>query len=923
MTIGKSSPQTGLPAIEQALLQAIAQHYAGHLQDAEKLYQSVLAAEPNHPEANYGMGMLAVLMQQPAAGLPYFMAALDADPARGHYWLSYIDALFQAGQKEDARQILALARQQGLDGEEAEALAARLGGVAQTSTNHNTETPEVVKDSLSEASEHGQGNQNNSTPEMANATNAGRKTTAQHKNEPSVQEINSLVALFNKGRVSEALALAQTMTVRFPNHWVGWKMLGVLLQQEGRNLDALGPMQNATALSPNDVEAHNNLGIIFKELGRLVEAEASYKRALQLNPHYAEAHNNLGVILNESGRPVEAEASYRRALQIKPAYVEAHNNLGTTLRELGRLLEAEASFRRAIQIDPRCTEAHTNLGVTLKELGRLDEAETSFRQALQINPDYAEASYNLGNTLNDMNRLDAAEDCYRRALQSKPDYAEAHNNLGKTLRDMDRLDAAEECYRRALQIKPDSPEMLNNLATVLNDLGRVEDAEVFFRRALKIDPEYAQACNNMLFSLSHNAAMDADKLFIEHCRFGERFETSYRVNWPQHSNARNPERRLRIGFVSGDLRNHAVARLVEPVLANLAICPTLDLYVYYNNASEDPVTLRMRKLVTNWSGIAGLSDVELANKIMGNQIDILIDLSGHTANNRLLTFARKPAPVQASWLGYPATTGLCAMDYYLSDRNFLPLEQFARQFTEKIVHLPAHTAFLPHKDAPLVNPLPAISRGYVTFASFNRRSKINRSVIKVWADIIRGSQDSRMLIAGMPEGNSREELAKLFLQEGISRERLSFHGRNNMDSLHHQVDLCLDTFPCNGGTTTIHALWMGVPTITLAGSTAYGRIGASILRNCDLGEFVAESEVDFVSKALFWAGNPGQLSGIRSGLRDRFSKSVMGRPDMVAAGLERAFRIMWQRWCAGLPAIAFEVKSQDLGLGITQTDEPS
>jgi predicted O-linked N-acetylglucosamine transferase (SPINDLY family) len=919
MTTDTFSPQAGSPAIEQA----IAQHQAGHLQEAEILYQSVLLTEPNHPEANYGMGMLAMLMQQPAAGLPYFMTALDADPTRGHYWLSYIDALFQAGQKDDARQILAMARQQGLDGDEADELASRLGDTAQTSTNSNTESAEAVRDSLSESSELEQRNQNNSTTEPAKANNAVRKTTAQHKKEPSAQEINTLVTLFNQGRISEALTIAQTMIMLFPNYGVGWKMLGVLFQQTGRNLDALGPMQNATALSPKDAEAHNNLGIIFKELGMWVEAEASYKRALQLNPLYAEAHNNLGIILKELGRPVEAEASYRRALQIKPAYVEAHNNLGITLKELGRFDEAEISFRRAIQIDPRCTEAYSNLGVALKELGRLDEAETSFRQALQFNPEHAEANYNLGNTLTDMNRLDAAEACYRRALQINPDYAEANNNLGKTLRDMDQLDAAEACYRRALQIKPDSPEMLSNLGSVLNDLGRADEAEVFFRRALKISPEYAPAYNNMLFSLSHNAAVDGDELFIEHCRFGERFETPYRANWPQHHNSRNPERRLRVGFVSGDLRNHAVSRLVEPVLANLVSCPMLDIYVYYNNANEDQTTLRMRKLFTNWSGVAGLSDVELTNKIMGDQIDILIDLSGHTAKNRLLTFARKPAPVQASWLGYPATTGLCAMDYYLSDRNFLPLEQFASQFTEKIVHLPAHTSFLPHNNAPLVNPLPALSNGYVTFGSFNRRSKINRSVIKVWAKIMRSLQGSRLLIGGMPEGETSEQLAEMLLHEGISRERVSFHGRSNMDSLHHQVDLCLDTFPCNGGTTTIHALWMGVPTITLAGRTAYGRIGASILGNCDLGEFVADDEVDFVKKALFWAGNLGELSEIRSGLRDRFSKSAMGRPDMVAAGLERAFRIMWQRWCAGLPAIAFEVKSQDLGLGIIQTDEPN
>jgi len=358
------------------------------------------------------------------------------------------------------------------------------------------------------------------------------------------------------------------------------------------------------------------------------------------------------------------------------------------------------------------------------------------------------------------------------------------------------------------------------------------------------------------------------------------------------------------------------------VLAHLVRYPQLSLHAYYNHAVEDSVTQRLRGYLTHWHSIVGLSDDALAQKIRADNIDILIDLSGHTAKHRLLTFARKPAPVQVSWIGYPCTTGLGAMDYYLADRLFLPPGQFDDQFTEKIVRLPASAPFLPSKDAPLVNTLPALSNSYVTFGSFNRPNKLSHAVIALWAKLLRALPDSRMLLGAMYQAGENDTLLEWFAQEGIARERLSFHPRSGMDAylaLHHQVDICLDTFPYNGGTTTLHALWMGVPTLTLAGSTAAGRSGASILGHVGLEAFVAHDAADFVRKGLSWAGNLAALSDIRAGLRERFAQSAMGQPAVVAAGMERALRIMWQRWCTGLPAESFEVSLQDVNHRMQET----
>jgi predicted O-linked N-acetylglucosamine transferase (SPINDLY family) len=328
---------------------------------------------------------------------------------------------------------------------------------------------------------------------------------------------------------------------------------------------------------------------------------------------------------------------------------------------------------------------------------------------------------------------------------------------------------------------------------------------------------------------------------------------------------------------------------------------TLSLHAYYNHTVEDVATKRLRGYFSQWHAIAHLSDAALAQKIADDGIDILIDLSGHTGSNRLLCFARKPAPVQASWIGYPGTTGLRAMDYYLADRYFLPPGVFDSQFTEKLVYLPASVPFLPDETAPPVNALPALSNGFVTFGSFNRISKLSRSAIALWSRLLRALPDARMLLGGMPPEGGYDSLIGWFVQEGIARERLRFYSRcSTADylALHHQVDMCLDTFPYTGGTTTNHALWMGVPTLTLAGRTVPGRQGAALLGQVGLEAFVATDAADFQDKGLHWAGDLAALADVRAGLRARIEQSPIRHPDVIAAGLERAFRIMWQHWCA-------------------------
>jgi predicted O-linked N-acetylglucosamine transferase (SPINDLY family) len=374
--------------------------------------------------------------------------------------------------------------------------------------------------------------------------------------------------------------------------------------------------------------------------------------------------------------------------------------------------------------------------------------------------------------------------------------------------------------------------------------------------------------------------------------------------------ARRLERRLKLGFVSGDFYDHSVGTFLEPVLRTLVTSQELELHAYDTNPKRhnDTVAERLRRTFFRSSAVASLSDQELARKIHDDGIDILIDLSGHTANGRLPVFAHRPAPLQVSWLGYPGTTGLTAMDYYLADAGWLPPGRFDRQFTEKLVYLPDRWAFEVHAAAPSVGVLPALQSGALTFGSFHRPMKLNDEVLAMWSGVLRALPDSRLLLAGIPLTGSEQRLREKFAAHGILSDRLLIHDRCPMDrylTLHHQVDLALDSLAYAGGTTTMQSLCMGVPTLTIEGATPQSRAGVGILANIGLDGFVARDAADFVARAEYWAAHFSELAAVRAGLRERLLGSAAGNPALIAGHLEQALRHMWRRWLGGQPAQTF------------------
>jgi predicted O-linked N-acetylglucosamine transferase (SPINDLY family) len=737
MSESDPSQELAAPHLDDLCGKAMQLQVAGRIDQAEPLYRQILEVQPRHAAANHCLGMLHVQLKRPSAAVPHLLAALEASPQVPDYWLGYLEALLLAGRTDEAAEALALGRQHGLIGAAVEDFAQRLRAAP-------THPPaESRPDSTAAAPSNVPALDPRDPP--ATAPSKPSRADRRRESRSAAQQEGGLLNLLKQTRFAEALTAARTLTQRFPDRGLGWKVLGALLWEEGAREESLAALQTSVRLLPQDAEAHRNLGATLINMERFEDAERCLRRSLELDPDLAAPHESLGNAYQLQGRYAEAEASVRNAIALKS-----------------------------------------------------DDAVS-----------------------------------------------------GRSL-----------------------------------------------------------VYSSLLFMLSHNPALGADALFAEHCRVGARIEAPRRALWPAHGNDRDPQRRLRVGLVSADLCNHAVASFIEPVLAHLSTYASLELHAYYNNTVNDAVNQRLRGYFKHWHPIVGLSDARLAQEILEDGIDILFDLSGHTTLNRLHAFARKPAPIQISWIGYPGTTGLRAMDYYLADRHFLPPGQFDRHFTEKLVYLPTGAPFQPYESAPPVGPLPALERGHVAFGTFNRIGKINPATIDLWSQLLAALPQTKLILGGLPPDSRHEALIERFTRAGVARERLTLHPRTGMAeylALHHQVDICLDTLPYSGGTTTYHAFWMGVPTLTVAGTTPASRQGAAIVGQIGLDEFIATSPADFVAKGIQWSHDLAALAEVRASLRQKWQQSRTRDPSAVAAALERALRRMWSRWCAGLPPESFEI----------------
>lgn len=672
--------------------------------------------------------------------------------------------------------------------------------------------------------------------------------------------LERLQAAWESGRHQDMLTIALQMTQVFNSLPLGWQALGLALQALGRHEEAEQALRHCHALAPADAEVCNTLGICLTHLGRHTEALPLYQQAVALDPDYAEAHFNLGLCLHGQARFDEAEAHYRRAIACQSGFAQAHNNLGVTLEARGQQAAAAQQFQQAVALQPDFVDAYVNLGRALLALQALPEAEASLRQALHLAPGHADACLDLGNVLAAQGRLEAAATSMRHALRTRPDYVEALNNLGNVLKNQGELQAALDCYQEAVSRRP----------------------------------EFLKAHSNLLFLLHYTSAPLAQCL-----QQARQFGAVASALAPQPFTEWAPAARsgpLRVGIVSGDLRQHPVAVFLERAMQS-GDPDRLQWLAYPTVAKEDAVTRRLRALCTHWHPVQGLTDQEAARRIHADAPDVLIDLAGHTAHNRLGVFAWKPARVQLGWLGYFGTTGLAAMDYVLGDPYVTPPGQDAH-FVEQVWRLPhSYLCFTPPAEAPPVAPLPALQRGQISLGCCNNLSKLNDEVVAQWSTLLRAIPTARLVLKAEQLGDTdmQARIRARFHAYGIDAGRLALSGGSSyQDYLRHyaQIDVCLDPFPYPGGTTSVESLWMGVPVLTRRGDRFLANNGVGIASNAGMTDWIAEDAEDYLRKAQRVASDLPALAALRSTLRERLLASPLCDGPAFARALETALRGM-------------------------------
>lgn len=717
------------------------------------------------------------------------------------------------------------------------------------------------------------------------------------KKSPSQTELNHLIQVVNSGNYAAAETLATPLSKTYPKAILIWKILGVAIAEQGRMAEAIAPMQKVVQLEPKDAEAHRNLATALKELGQIKSAEAHFRKSIALNSQDALACMSLGKILNEQFNFIEAEKLCRKAIMLSYDFPEAHDQLGIALLGQKKLIDAESSFRAAILLKPDMADAHNNLGITLNEQIRYAEAESSYIQALKLNPVFTNAFMNLAKNFSDQEKYTQAEIAYRKALDIDPKHSLSLTGLGLALHLQRKEEEARAVLEQALALDSQLPEALNTLGNVHKELGNTQIALDYYRKAIDIKPEFTFVYSNLLLIAGYHAKLPPEQLLQEAKQFGA--YVSARVKNPYTRwlcQLPDGNTKLRIGFVSGDLKRHAVAFFLEGLLRHFDKTK-IELIAYTTQPKEDEVTALIKPHFIKWQAIYGKSDKDAAEIIYQDAPHILFDLSGHTAYNRLPMFAHKPAPIQVTWAGYPATTGMTEMDYILADPYLVPVGE-EHPFVEQVWRLPEVAGcFAPLVEDVPVASLPALQNGYITFGCFNNLVKMSDDVVAVWSQILHSVPNSKLYLQTrqLSEKSAVQQTYERYAAHGIAPEQLIVEGvtpRVEYFRSYNKIDIALDPFPCPGGTTTADTLWMSVPVLTMKGRDFWSRLGESLAYNVGLPNWIAKDAADYIAKAVAFADDKNYLAELRSELRDKVMASPLFDAKRFTTHFEEAMRQM-------------------------------
>ena len=679
--------------------------------------------------------------------------------------------------------------------------------------------------------------------------------------------------------------------------------------QRGDLRECLEMYREILGYDPDNARALHAVGVVGFILAEQTHAAADVERALEsvnralaVDPGYVVAWNSRGKILLSQGNHSEAKESFLEALKISPNDLSTLELLAKLNRDSGNPAEAAKYFEQALRLKPKSSLWRNELGNLRAIEGKREEAISSYRLALEYDPTYALAWYNLGLELTAMGDFSGAQDSYEQAIHHAPGFPEASANLAALLTESGRIDDAVGLCRRALAEKPDCLEALINLGNALLYRGDIVEAITAFRTVLDNSPGYVQAHSNLLFALYYSSAYSNEDIFAESRHWEQLHAHSRQELITRGADESTWPRRLKIGYVSPDFKKHPVASFIESVLSRHDHV-RFEIYCFSDVVIGDEVTARLKSYADQWFDCAEWRDEQLRDVIEFQAIDILVDLAGHTARNRLAMFTYRPALVQVTWLGYPGTTGLSCVDYRISDAVADPPGDSDAQHSETLYRLPrTFLCFTPPRQLMGRRTPPSVRSGVITFGSFNNFKKMNNDVLGLWARILLSAPGSRLMIKNKSLGSVEvaQRVMNYFTNEGITPDRIILVAatpscREHL-KLYNSVDIALDTFPYNGTTTTCEALWMGVPVVTLVGGRHAARVGASLLTALNLTELQSTTPDEYLRVALDLANNPDKLRWYRKNLRTVVKKSPLGDAEQFTRDLEAAFLKMWSQY---------------------------
>jgi len=822
---------------------ALQHHLAGRFGEAEALYRRVLDKTPEQPDALHLLGMVHAQTGRVEPGVAMIRRAIARNPRASDYHVNLANILLATGRP----------------GEAAAAYRAALT-LKPGEPTAGTNFPKAV---MAEA------DRRFDADDLAGAASWYRLF--------ALLQPDSLDAVFNRA---------------------------VALRRAGRAEEAHTAAARAAALQPRLSRAHAEAGMALNDLGRPAAAAKCFEHAVRLEPANAEFRNALGAALLADGRVEAADAAFREAAAVAPDYLTPHLNRGVLLIRAGRNAEAIGVYRRVLVHDPAHTAALSSLSALLLGAGRHDEAMAAGLRAVVTDSEDADACINLGAALQAKDKLTAAEEVFRLAVRLRADEAAAVGNLGTVVLLRGRVAEAVALLQRTAALQPDRAETWSNLGGAMREQGNPAASIAAYRRALRINPGYVDAHSNLIFVLDFDTALTTADHMEERRRFDAQHALPLAAEALSHANVRDGERRLRVGYVSADFRRHSAAFAFLPVLKRHDHA-RFEVFCYSGVVREDDMTAECRAAADVWCDTLGMDDAALAGRIRADGIDVLVDLSGHSLGNRLLAFARRPAPVQLSAWGHPHGIGVTAIAHIVSDPVCIPYGE-RPIVPQAVVDLPCIIGYEAPPDAPPVVAPPAVANGVVTFGCLNRLSKLTEDTLALWGRVLAAVPDARLLLKDKPLNDPSEQrrILAALARHGVTEERVVLlGGSSHIEHLaaYGRVDIALDPFPLNGGISTQEALWMGVPVLALRGRTPPSRVSAAIDTALGLADWVAEDWDDYVAIARAKAVDVAALADLRARLRPHFAASPVGDMAQYTRAVEDAYRALWRRWCGQSP----------------------